>query len=79
MADSTPTIARDEGRDALVLHAPYDEAFVADLKASLTERAWDATRNVWLVRGVRAGALSRIVLRHFPSVLLLGAGPRGRT
>lgn len=73
----TPTIAHDQGRDALVVHAPFDEDFVKDLKDSLEERAWDPARNVWIVRGARAAHVAKVVLRHFPSVLLLGAGPEG--
>lgn len=45
--------------DGLALHSPYDPAFVAAFKASLSsrERAWDATRKVWVISPDKAMAV----------------------
>lgn len=50
----------------LILTSPFDRGLVNDLKATIphTDRRWDATRKVWVVKYMWGSDLAQIVKRH---------------
>ena len=78
-AFATPTIeegvAGPRDQDGILLRAPFSEALAWDIENEIvsTRRAWLEDRSAWWIAASYRETLIDIVLRSFPSVLLLGA------
>jgi hypothetical protein len=74
----TPTIEQGvqgpRGERGLFLRAPANEALTWDLEMEIlsARRRWIEDRQAWWIAGSYLDTVIMIVLRSFPSVLLLG-------
>jgi hypothetical protein len=74
----TPTIEAPvpgpRREDGFLLRAPPNEALTWDLEAEVVSarRAWIEERQAWWIAGSYQSTVVRLVLRTFPSVLVLG-------
>jgi ribonuclease HI len=62
----TARISRESGR--LVIAAPYDAAFVSEIKASLRSRRWNPGEKVWLIDAAESEKALALVIRFFDIV-----------
>jgi hypothetical protein len=54
-----------EQNDKIALQAPYNQAFVSEIKSELADRRWDRNNRVWLVAEDEADKAIEIASRHF--------------
>lgn len=66
--------ARDDPRKGLLLVSPYSEAMVDQIKDAFpqADRYWWPEKDAWWVAADHMARLRMIVLRHFPSVYVMG-------
>jgi len=75
---ATPTIERGvpgrRGEDGIILRAPRSEALLWDLEMEVAtaRREWLADRHAWWIAASYFRTIINIVLRSYPSVLILG-------
>ncbi|MCA8962422.1 MAG: hypothetical protein KDC38_17980 [Planctomycetes bacterium] len=61
----------ETGSGELAVIGPYDDAFVADLKAlPAASRRWDSGLRAWLVSKAQRRATELIIAKHSPSPLV---------
>jgi hypothetical protein len=63
-----------DGRAGLLLRVPFRRELVAELKGNVPppHRYWDEGVGAWWIDGREVGLAREIVLRHFPTVAVLG-------
>jgi hypothetical protein len=75
----TPTIEQGvrgpRDQDGFLLRAPRTEELVWDIEAEITSarRVWIAERDAWWIASSYLDVVVTLVLRSFPSVLVLGS------
>jgi hypothetical protein len=69
-----PGVRGPRGEDGFLLRAPLLEELVWDLEAEVvtTRRAWIDERGAWWIASSYRDTVVAVVLRTFPSVLVLG-------
>lgn len=75
-----PDVPGRDGRAGLLLRVPYRRELVAELKACLSHRYryWDEGIAAWWIDTRQQRLATRIVLQHFPALVVL-AGPGEET